>query len=78
MIELNEEEIKTFKKAFDLFDKDGNGSINKEVYLYKFSKLPQFSRSYILNLVRQKSIALYNSSIKMEISVFLLNSFLLF
>ena len=31
MLKLNEEDIENFKKAFDLFDKDGNGNINKQV-----------------------------------------------
>ncbi len=32
MLKLNEEDIENFKKAFDLFDKDGNGNINKQVH----------------------------------------------
>jgi len=31
MFDLSEDELSSFKKAFDLFDKDGNGDINKEV-----------------------------------------------
>ena len=32
MFDLSEDELKNFKKAFDLFDRDGNGDINKEVH----------------------------------------------
>jgi Ca2+-binding EF-hand superfamily protein len=31
MIKLNQSDLENFKKVFDIFDKDGNGSINKQV-----------------------------------------------
>lgn len=33
MFDLSEEEIDNFKRVFDLFDRDGNGTINKLVSL---------------------------------------------
>ena len=38
MFDLGEDELQSFKKAFDLFDKDGNGDINKEVFFSWFRK----------------------------------------
>jgi Ca2+-binding EF-hand superfamily protein len=33
MIKLNEADLENFRKVFQIFDKDGNGSICKEVNL---------------------------------------------